>query len=179
MPDSLASDTLASDWQLTTDRLTLRRLIIADAPFMLVLLNSPLWLRFIGDRNVHTADEARQYIENGAMSSYEQYGFGTYWVGLRETGEAIGTCGLHRRDTLPDIDLGFAFLPGFEGKGYGYEAASAVLTHATNELKLTRLTAFCNPENRASIGLIEKLGFRFERQIQYGEKESLLYGYTW
>ncbi len=166
----------ADHWQLTTERLTIRQLTPADAPFMLALLNSPLWLRFIGDRNVHTLEEAARYIENGAMRSYEQYGFGSYRVGLRDTGEVIGTCGLFRRDTLPDIDLGFAFLPGYEGKGYGYESASAVLTYATNELKLARLTAFCNPENRASTALIEKLGFQFEKRIQYGEKESLLYG---
>lgn len=176
MPETSVSDALASYWQLTTDRLILRRLTITDAPFMLALLNSPLWLRFIGDRNVHTVDDARHYIVNGALNSYEQHGFGTYRVSLRETGDAIGTCGLHRRDTLPDVDLGFAFLPGFEGKGYGYEAASAVLTHAATELKLSRLTAFCNPDNRASIALIEKLGFQFEKRIQYGDKESLLYG---
>ncbi len=166
----------ADHWQLTTERLTIRQLTPADAPFMLALLNSPLWLRFIGDRNVHTLEDAARYIENGAMQSYEQHGFGSYRVSLRDTGEVIGTCGLFRRDTLPDIDLGFAFLPGYEWKGYGYESASAVLAYATNELKLARLTAFCNPENRASIALIEKLGFQFERRIQYGEKESLLYG---
>ena len=163
-------------WQLTTDRLTIRQLTPADAPFMLALLNSPLWLRFIGDRNVHTHEDAVRYLETGAMHSYQQYGFGAYRVSLRDTDETIGTCGLHRRDTLPDIDLGFAFLPGYEGKGYGYESASAVLTHAANDLKLTRLTAFCNPENQASIALIEKLGFQFEKRIQYGGKESLLYG---
>lgn len=165
----------ADHWQLTTERLTIRQLTLADAPFMLALLNSPLWLRFIGDRNVHTLEDAARYIENGAMRSYEQYGFGSYRVSLRDTGEPIGTCGLFRRDTLPDIDLGFAFLPGYEGKGYGYESASAVLTHAANDLRISRLTAFCNPENQASIALIQKLGFQFEKRIQYGEKESLLY----
>lgn len=163
-------------WQLTTDRLIIRQLTPADAPFMLVLLNSPLWLRFIGDRNVHTHEDAVRYIENGAMRSYEQYGFGSYRVSLHETDEPIGTCGLYRRDTLPDVDLGFAFLPGYEGKGYGYESASAVLAHAANDLKLARVTAFCDPENRASIALIEKLDLQFEKRIQYGEKESLLYG---
>lgn len=175
-PPTAEQPQFADHWQLTTERLIIRQLTPADAPFMLALLNSPLWLRFIGDRNVRTLEDAVRYIENGAMWSYEQYGFGSYRVSLRDTGEAIGTCGLHRRDTLPDVDLGFAFLPGYEGKGYGYESASVVLVHAANDLKLTRLTAFCNPENQASIALIQKLGFQFEKRIQYGEKESLLYG---
>ncbi|QJD80782.1 GNAT family N-acetyltransferase [Spirosoma rhododendri] len=176
MLDSYSPVPSANGWQLTTDRLLLHQLTIADAPFMLALLNSPPWLRFIGDRNVYTLEAAEQYIQHGAMRSYEQYGFGTYRVSLRETGDAIGTCGLHRRTGLPDVDLGFAFLPGFNGKGYGFESASAVLSYAANELNLSRLTAFCDPDNRASVALIEKLGFVYEKRIQYGQKESLLYG---
>ena len=166
-------------WKLVTVRLTLRRLTTTDAPFMLALLNSPSWLRFIGNRNVHTLDEARQYIENGALKSYKLHALGSYLVTLSETGQPIGTCGLHQREDLPDVDIGFAFLPSFEGKGYGYEAASAVVKYAIDTLQLQRLTARCNPENEASIALIEKLGFQYEKHVEYPpQQKSLQYSLT-
>jgi [ribosomal protein S5]-alanine N-acetyltransferase len=160
---------------LETDRLVLRQFTADDAPFMLDLLTSPPWLRFIGDRGVRTIDDARQYIQNGPMKSYAEFGFGGYLVQLKAADQLIGLCGLFRRETLPDIDLGFAFIPGYEGKGYGYEVASALLSYAKNQLHLDRITAFCDPENQASIRLIEKLGLRFEKPIQFNGKESSMY----
>jgi RimJ/RimL family protein N-acetyltransferase len=160
---------------LETDRLVLRQFTLDDAPFMLELVNSPPWLRFIGDRGVRTLDEARQYLQHGPLKNYAEFGFGGYLVQLKDGEVPIGLCGLFRRDTLPDVDLGFAFLPGYEGKGYGYEVAAPLLTYAQNQLHLNRITAFCNPENQASIRLIEKLGLHFEKIIQFNGHESSLY----
>ncbi|QKZ12389.1 GNAT family N-acetyltransferase [Spirosoma sp. KUDC1026] len=160
---------------LQTDRLLLREFTPDDASFMLELLTSPPWLRFIGDRGVRTIDDARQYIQNGPMKSYTDFGFGGYLVQLKAGHQPIGLCGLFRRETLPDIDLGFAFIPGYEGKGYGYEVASALLNYAQNQLHLARITAFCDPANQASIRLIEKLGLRFEKPIQFNGKVSSMY----
>jgi RimJ/RimL family protein N-acetyltransferase len=160
---------------LETDRLVLRQFTPDDAPFMLALLNSPPWLRFIGDRGVRTLEDARHYIQNGPLKSYLGFGFGGYLVQLRKGDLPIGLCGLFRRETLPDVDLGFAFLPGYEGRGYSYEVSSALLDYAQTQLKIERITAFCDAENQASIRLIEKLGLRFERRIQFDGKASLLY----
>jgi RimJ/RimL family protein N-acetyltransferase len=160
---------------LKTDRLVLRQFTPDDAPFMLDLLNSPPWLRFIGDRGVRTLDDAGHYIQNGPLKSYSEFGFGGYLVQLKEGDLPIGLCGLFRRETLPDVDLGFAFLPGYEGRGYGYEVSSALLDYALTQLKLERITAFCDPENQASIRLIEKLGLRFEKSVQFNGKAKWLY----
>jgi RimJ/RimL family protein N-acetyltransferase len=160
---------------LKTDRLVLRQFTPDDAPFMLDLLNSPPWLRFIGDRGVRTLDDAGHYIQNGPLKSYSEFGFGGYLVQLKEGDLPIGLCGLFRRETLPDVDLGFAFLPGYEGRGYGYEVSSALLDYALTRLKLERITAFCDPENQASIRLIEKLGLRFEKSVQFNGKAKWLY----
>ncbi len=165
---------------LGTERLIISKFSVDDAAFVLELLNTPAWLAFIGDRNVHTLDDAKQYILTGALTSYERFGFGPYAVGLRSNDVPIGICGLYKRDALPDIDIGFAFLPEYAGKGFGYEAASAVLVYAKTVLGLTRMTGITKPTNENSIRLLEKLGMRFEKKINFGNggQESLLYGMT-
>ena len=156
---------------INTKRLILRKFTLKDAPFMLELLNTPDWLRFIGDRNVHTIEQTEQYLLNGYLKSYETHGFGFYAVMLKETEELIGICGLIKRDTLEDVDIGFAFLPQFMGKGFGFEAASATLHYALDTLKLKKIIAIVDPENVVSIALIKKIGLHFEKMIQLSHKD--------
>lgn len=165
---------------IETERLTLRKFTLDDAVFMLELLNTPAWLRFIGDKNVRTIEEAEQYLLNGNIRSYREYGFGFYVVVIKETQELIGICGIVKREGLDDIDIGFGFLPQFIGKGYGYEAASATLDYAINDLKIKRIVAIVNPENAGSIALIKKIGLQFEKMIQLSSKdiELMLFGNT-
>jgi [ribosomal protein S5]-alanine N-acetyltransferase len=163
---------------IETERLILRKFTIDDAAFMLELLNTPAWLRFIGDKNVRTIEEAEQYLLNGNIRSYREFGFGFYVVVIKETQELIGICGIVKREGLDDIDIGFGFLPQFIGKGYGYEAASATLDYALNNLKIKRIVAIVNPENAVSIALIRKIGLQFEKMIQMSPKdiELMLFG---
>ena len=151
---------------LQTSRLILRHQTIDDAEFILALVNDPSWLRFIGDRDVHCVEDARNYIKKGAMESYSRHGFGLYLTALKDSGTPIGICGLVKRETLADVDIGFAFLPQYAGMGYGYESACAVMDHARNDIGLKRVIAITNPDNVASIRLIEKLGLAFERKIR-------------
>ncbi|MCK6546303.1 GNAT family N-acetyltransferase [Myxococcota bacterium] len=151
-----------------TERLILRELDDDDAPFVVALLNQPSFLRFIGDRGVRTEADARNYLARGPVGSYRTHGFGMYLVVERTTGTSLGICGLVRRDTLPDVDLGFAFLPEHWGKGYALEAARATLAEA-RLLGLPRLLAITDPENAASIRLLEALGLRFERTMRLGD----------
>ena len=87
---------------IKTQRLILRKFTLDDAAFMLKLLNTPTWLRFIGDRNVKTLEEAEQYLLNGNIRSYQEYGFGFYVVVIKETQESIGICGIVKREGLED-----------------------------------------------------------------------------
>lgn len=151
---------------LETDRLILRLQTTDDAAFILELLNDPSWLRFIGDRYVRTLDDARAYILNGPDRMFEQFGFCLYLVERKDDHAPIGICGLVKRDSLKDVDIGFAFLPKYWSKGYAYEAASAVMSYGKDTLGLTRIVAITAQENQASTSLLEKLGFRFERLIQ-------------
>src|SRR5690349_10812658 len=112
---------------LETQRLTLREFELDDAAFLLTLLNSPGWLKYIGDRNVRSIEDAEKYINDRLMSSYRTFGFGFYVVTAKDSEIPMGMCGLVKRDTLEDVDIGFAFLPEYFGKGYALESASAVL----------------------------------------------------
>lgn len=151
---------------IETQRLILRRLTTDDAAFILELLNDPSFLRFIGDKGVRTLGDARNYITTGPVSSYEQNGFGLYLVTLKEPEVPIGICGLIKRDSLPDVDVGFAFLPQFRKHGYAFESASAVLAHGRDVLKFNRIVAITDVENTASERLLGKLGMRFEKLIK-------------
>ncbi len=151
---------------LETDRLVLRRLAVADAEYLLGLLNEPSFLRFIGDKGVRTIDDARTYIVMGPIASYERFGFGMYLTTLKSDGVPIGICGLVKREALQDVDIGFAFSPPFWGNGYATESASAVMMHARLDIGLTRMVAVTAPDNAGSIRVLEKLGLRFERMVR-------------
>ena len=153
----------------TTPRLTLREIDADDAPFILTLVNDPAWLRFIGDKNVRTESDARRYIEAGPAAMYAQRGFGLWLAERTEDGAPIGMCGLIKRDALPDIDLGFAFLPAYRGNGYAFEAAQAAIDFAWDSLGLARIVAITAPDNDDSIRLLERLGFRFERMLRLAD----------
>lgn len=155
---------------LETGRLTLRRLSPDDAPFMLALLNEPSFIRNIGDRGVRTLDDARTYIATGPLASYDRFGFGLYLVELKDDATPIGICGLLKRETLADVDIGFAFLPGFWRRGYAVESASAVRDYARDRVGLRRLVAIVNPGNEASTRVLERIGFTYERMISMGNE---------
>ncbi len=156
---------------METERLVLRELSACDAEFIFGLLNQPSFLRHIGDKGVRTLDDARGYILNGPVDSYRRHGFGLYLVESRDSRAPMGICGLLKRETLDDVDVGFAFVPEFWSQGYAFESASAVIAHAWHALGLERVVAVTSPDNQASIKLLEKLGFRFERMIRLTDDE--------
>lgn len=146
----------------------------ADAALMLVLLNDAAFIRNIADRGVRSLEQARDYLRNGALRSYAEHGFGMYAVQLKDTGTLIGNCGLVRREGLDGPDLGYALLPDHCGRGYACEAALAVIADARTRLGITRLQAIVNPDNAASIGLLQKLGFEFDRMVVLPHVEHAL-----
>ena len=160
---------------LETERLILRGMDVADAPFILKLLNEASFLRFIGDKKVRTVQDAEQYILNGPVASYNRNGFGLCLVELKETHTPIGMCGLLKRDELPHADIGFAFMPDFWNKGFAYEAAAAVMNDARERLKLERILAITNQDNESSIKLLQKLGLKFERVIKMSTDSAELF----
>jgi RimJ/RimL family protein N-acetyltransferase len=151
---------------LVTERLTLRHATTADDRFIFELVNDPAFILNIGDRGVRTLADAERYVLDGPIASYEEFGFGMYVVQLRESGTPIGLCGFVKRDWLPDVDIGFAFLPQYRSQGYARESASAVRRYGHEVLGLTRIVAIVSPANADSIRLLEKIGLRFESMVR-------------
>ena len=162
-----------------TERLRVRRLDVGDAAFIFRLLNDPSWIRYIGDKEVRSPDDARRYLEQGPLAMYERVGFGLYAVELKDGREPIGMCGLIKRPSLDDVDLGFAFLPDFRRRGYAFEAASAVLAHGRTALGLRRIAAILTRDNDRSASLLAKLGFHFEHTVKLPPGGEELDLYLW
>lgn len=150
---------------LDTSRLHLRHFEHQDAAFIVELLNEPAFLEHIGNKGVRTEQDAIEYLEAGPIASYNRHGFGLYCVELKNEGIPIGMCGLLKRDTLDDPDIGFAFLKGHRRQGYGLESTAAVLDHAFREFGLQRVVAITSPGNIASSSLLVRIGMQFEGQI--------------
>ena len=151
---------------LETERTILREVTKDDAEFILDLLNQPSFIRYIGDRNLRNVTQARDYIESRFMESYKKFGFGLWAVELKETNALVGICGFVKRDSLPDADIGFAFLPQYERKGYAYESADGVMKYGRSVLNLKRVLAITSKDNESSGRLLGKLDFVFERLIK-------------
>jgi ribosomal-protein-alanine N-acetyltransferase len=168
------------DLPILTPRLALRQLDPdSDADFILELVNTPGWLRHIGDRGIRSLDDARSYLREGPCEMYARHGLSLLLVERNDTGQKLGICGLIRRDGLDDIDLGFAFLPEHWSQGYAFESAVAVLRWGSRHLRLERIVAITAPDNVASIRLLEKLGFRFERLFRLQDQAPEVRLYVW
>ena len=163
--------------ELETARLTLRRFTLDDAGFALRLVNEPSFIANIGDKGVRNLDDARRYLAEGPLAMYEKHGFGLWHAALREGGAAVGMCGWLKRDILPDVDVGYAYLPEYWGRGLAFEAAEAVLRHGARKFGLGRVIGVVSEGNQGSIRVLEKLGLRFERHhaMYPGEPQVRLY----
>lgn len=158
-----------------TDRLNLRATHLEDAEFVLKILNMPKWKLYIGDRNVHTKEEASDYIKERMLPQLERIGYGNYTMIRKSDGAKIGLCGLYDREGLDGVDIGFATLPAFEGKGYTYEAASFILEKAFDTFNLNQVQGITSKKNIASQHLLEKLGLKNMGEVHLPGDEEALY----
>jgi [ribosomal protein S5]-alanine N-acetyltransferase len=154
-----------------TARLQLERLHPGDAEFIFQLFNTEGWLKFIGDRNIHSAEDALKYIEKTIANPKI-----TYWV-VRSRVENIsmGMISFIKRDYLENHDIGFAFLPQFSGNGYALEATGMILSDMLGDPDHRTILATTRKDNRNSIKLLEKLGFQFKKEIEPDGQKLQLY----
>ena len=156
---------------METARLTLREIELEDAPFIFELMNEPAWIRFIGDRGIHTPADARSFIADRLRPSYARDGFGFWLTELSVERTPLGICGLIKRDALDYVDIGFAFCERHWGNGYAREASEAVVDFARERARLDRLAAITDPDNDRSAQLLEALGLSFEKMIRLPDED--------
>ncbi|MGV4414715.1 GNAT family N-acetyltransferase [Chryseobacterium sp. T1] len=160
-----------------TERLLLKPTDLEDVDLIFDLMTMPKWLQYIGDRNIKSKEDARQYIINRHLPNFERNGFGSYTIVLKDSGDKIGSSGLFTREGLDIADIGFAFLEQYEGKGYGYEASKRILDAAKIDFKLKKVSAITLETNIASQKLIEKLGLTYQRMIRLPDDDDELMYY--
>ena len=157
-----------------TDRLILKPTDQSDAPFVFQLMNSPKWIKFIGDRNIHSLQDAENYIKQKMDPQLHRLGFGNFTMMLKTDGTKIGSCGLYDREGLEGLDIGFAIMEAYENNGYAYEASTKVLSLGLNEFGYSKISAITTKDNYSSQKLIEKLGLSFKEIIKLPEDEEEL-----
>lgn len=161
---------------LETDRLILQPVKMEDAEFILELYNSPNFIKFIGDRNLRTVEDAENYIKEKFLPHVDKHGFGSFVILRKSDNKKIGNVGIYVRDGLNAPDIGFSFLSEFERKGYGFEASKKIMEIAFSEFGLKKISAITTKENISSQKLIEKLGLKFQSIVQLpDDPEDLLY----
>jgi len=163
---------------LETERLRIRALTIIDAGFMMQLMNTPTWIKHIGNRNINDKTTASNYIANNIINSYNINGFGLFLVTQKKDNQSAGICGIVKREGLTIPDLGFALMPNFERKGIATEASKAVVKYAKESLQLTQLAGITKPENIASIRVLEKVGMEFKQMIQLPQDANMFSLFT-
>lgn len=152
--------------EMRSERLVLRQFTDADAHFIMELLNSEGWKKFIGNRGIESAEDARRYIADTLLAGWQATGIGFYCVETHSDGQPVGMCGLVRRAYLHYPDIGFALLPQYEGRGYAREAARRVLAAAFAMAEIDTVGAIVLPANARSIDLLEALGMHYEKDIE-------------
>jgi len=161
-----------------TKRLQIRPTTEIDASFIYELINTPKWIKYIGDRNVHSIDKTKEYIQQKMLPQLEELGYSNYTVIRKLDGEKVGTCGLYNREGLVGIDIGFAFLPQFENKGYAFESVNKLLEVAIHDFKIKEISAITIKENAGSQKLLAKIGLTFKKYIRIPNDDEELMLYT-
>ncbi|MDN3918900.1 GNAT family N-acetyltransferase [Roseateles violae] len=164
---------------LRTERLRLRQFTPADADFMLALVNDPDWHRNINDPGVRDREQALAWMETRLFEPYQRLGHGFWAVERLSDGQLIGMCGLFKRDSLPEVDVGYALAAPFRGQGYAREAAGACLAYGREQLGLRRILAIIAPDNTPSARVLESIGMVAQgvQQLDAQTGPSMLYAW--
>lgn len=158
-----------------TERLLLREFDESDAAAYYMLGSDPAVTRFTGTGILTSLEHALQVLRANPLTDYKQHGFGRWACVLQETGKVVGFAGLKRLDDLGEVDIAFWLLPACWGTGLATEAARAVLQYGFEHLLFERIIGLVDPQNTASIRVLEKLGMVRDGLVTYHGEETLKY----
>ena len=162
-----------------TTRLDIRPTDVEDADHIFKVLNTPKFKQYVGDKELKTLNDAKNYILQRMIPHYLKNGYGNFTIIRSEDQVKIGICGLYDRPGLEGIDLGYAYLPEFEGQGYAFEAAKKVLELGLNVFHIERIVAITAQDNFASQRLLEKLKMKREGLVKLPDDEEELFLYSY
>jgi RimJ/RimL family protein N-acetyltransferase len=158
-----------------SDRLIIRPTLEQDSDLIYQLMNSPKFIKYVGDRQLYSVEDAEKYIQDKMLPQLHSHGYSNYSLINKKNGAKIGICGLYDRDGLEGIDIGFGILPEYEGLGYAFESSSRIIKAGFEELEILEIKAITNKKNISSKNLLVKLGFKLNGTIVLpNESDELL-----
>lgn len=163
--------------EFETERLLIRPTIEQDAELIYQLMNTPKFIKYVGDRKINSVDDAEKYIQNKMLPQLYSLGYSSYSLITKLDREKIGTCGLYNRDGIDGVDIGFGLLPQYEGLGYAYESSCRLMKAAFEEFEIEEIKAITSKENMSSQRLLGKLGLEMigTTKLPNEDEEILLY----
>lgn len=166
------------DIHIETERLILRKMILADAESLLEMESDPEVLKFIGTPVLQNVGEVEKMIKF-VQSQYEKNGVGRFSVVLKETNEVIGWSGLKLEDAIRDFeyyDLGYRFKRKHWGRGYATESGVASLDYVFDDMGLSEVFAATYFEHNTSQNVLSKLGLNYIEDFYFEEKRCKWFG---
>ena len=151
-----------TEFELQTDRLTLRAIEPRDSDAIAAIIGDPevmyAWDHGFG------AEEIRDWLERNRLRA-EREGYGYRAVIETSSGNLIGVCGLleEMADGERYLGVGYIFAKRYWGRGYATESARAIVDYAFKTLGAAAVTAQIRPENTPSRRVAEKLGMTVEK----------------
>ncbi|WP_432713548.1 GNAT family N-acetyltransferase [Pedobacter sp.] len=158
---------------LETNRLILRELNQSDAKNFYDLNSNPNVIKYTANSAFKNVEEAREFLEK--YQDYRLNGCGRWAVVEKTTNKFIGWCGLKFDETKNETDIGFRFFEEEWNKGYATESATACLQYGFENLKLKRIVGRAMKENIGSIKVLEKIGLKYEKDVEFDGKEAVIY----
>jgi len=150
----------------------LRPLTEKDASLLYELMTADNWLAFIGDRGIKSVADAKQYIVDKMHPDLNVKGFINHVIIDSETKAEVGTCSLHNRIGVEGLDIGYAILESFEGKGYATTAAKKMVEMALNTYEVEKVSAITTDGNIGSCRILEKIGFHHHGDIKLAKSDE-------
>ncbi|WP_418650182.1 GNAT family N-acetyltransferase [Tenacibaculum aestuariivivum] len=160
-----------------SERLLLIPTLEQDAELIYQLMNTPKFLKYVGDRKLYSVKAAEKYIQEKMIPQLNTHGYSNYSLIKKTDGTKVGTCGLYDRKGLAGVDIGFGLLPQYERLGYAHEAACRLMQAAIDEFQIEQIIAITSKDNISSQKLLEKLGLEIVgvTTLPNNKEELLLY----
>jgi RimJ/RimL family protein N-acetyltransferase len=151
--------------RIVVKNIALCELTESDADFILKLVTQPSFKANIGDKGVIDLETALTHLKEKYIAPYKEFGYGLWGIRDNDLKCYVGVCGLVSRPDFEIPDLGYALLDEYTKQGYVDAAAKKSIAFARGLGNLSKLNAITSPSNQASINVLEKLGFKFEKQF--------------
>jgi RimJ/RimL family protein N-acetyltransferase len=156
-----------------SERTILRQLTEADAADFYALNADEEVLKYTGDKSFKNIEEAREFLRN--YNQYKLYGVGRMAVIDKTSGKLMGWCGLKYHEQSNEFDIGFRFFKHYWNMGYATETAKACIEYEQEIHQMKRMIGRAMLANKASLKVLQKLGFEFHAHVNFDGHEGAIY----